>query len=189
MRAASSDDSPPPSPAAAAASAEAFQDLFSQVYTELRALAQRRMSEQRPGHTLHATELVHEVYLRLYAADGQRIDYANRAHFFHAVGQAMRHILIDHARSRGRAKRGGDRERVAVDLAELALPTDAESFLAVDEAFQRLEVKDARAAEVVRLRFYAGLSVEQTAEAMGISPRSVAREWAFARAWLLHCLE
>jgi RNA polymerase sigma factor (TIGR02999 family) len=182
------DDSPPSSQAAAVSSPDAFQKLFSQVYTELRAIAQRRISAERPGQTLHATELVHEVYLRLFGADGARIDYANRAHFFHVVAEAMRHILIDHARRRGRAKHGGDRERVTVDLAELALPVDADNFLAVDEAFQRLEAKDARAAEVVRLRFYAGLSVEQTAEAMRISPRSVAREWAFARAWLLHCL-
>jgi RNA polymerase sigma factor (TIGR02999 family) len=147
------------------------------------------MNDERAGHTLHATELVHEVYLRLFGVDGRRIDFANRAHFFHCVGEAMRHILIEHARRRGRRKRGGDRERVTLDLAELALPADAENLLAVDEAFRRLDAKDARAAEVVRLRYYAGLSVEQTAEAMGISARSVAREWAFARAWLLHCLE
>ena len=185
-------DSPasPSSPAAEpASSGERFQRMFSQAYAELRAAAQRRMSQERREHTLHATELVHEVYLRLFGVDGPKVEYASRAHFFHAVGEAMRHILIEHARRRGRLKRGGDRARVTLNPADLELDENGQDLLALDEAFRRLEAKDARAAEVVRLRFYAGLSVEQTAEALGISPRTVEREWKFARAWLLHCFE
>ena len=176
----------------------AFQRLFAQVYGELRALAQRRMNDERPGHTLHATELVHEVYLRLFADDGPRIDYANRAHFFHAVGEAMRRILIDHARRRAAHKRGGGDgtggtgarpQRVSLTLLDAALPVGALDLLTLDEAFVQLETKDARAAEVVRLRYFAGLTIEQTADAMGLSPRTVKREWEFARAWLLKWLQ
>jgi RNA polymerase sigma factor (TIGR02999 family) len=162
-------------------------ELFPQVYTELRALAQRHLSQERRGHTLAPTELVHEVYLRLF--DGELPDYANRAHFFHSVAEAMRRILIEHARRKGSIKRGGGRQRIDLTLAEPASEENPQDLLALNEAIVRLEEKDARAAEVVRLRYFAGLSIDQTAQAMDLSPRTVKREWEFARAWLLKSLK
>ena len=163
-------------------SARAFQDLFTQVYTQLRAMAQKQMAGERDSHTLHATELVHEAFLRLNG-DSQ-LDLENKAYFFHAAAEAMRRILIEHARRRSRIKRGGGRERVTLSLANEALPEEPQDFLALDEALQRLQGKDPRSAEVVKLRYFAGLTIEQTAEAMDLSPRTVKREWEFARAWL-----
>ena|SRR5437773_53730 len=163
-------------------SRKAFERLFEQVYSQLRAMAQQQMNNERPGHSLHATELVHQAYLRL-AKDSQ-IGCADKAHLLHAAAEAMRRILIEHARRRGRYKRGGDRQRITLSLVDAALPEDSDQLLALDEAFERLEEKDSRAAQVVRLRFFAGLTIDQTAEAMELSPRTVKREWEFARAWL-----
>lgn len=164
--------------------------FFAQVYDELRTIAHARMRGERSGGTLQSTELVHEAYMRLNPGDGRR--WENRAHFFAAAAEAMRRILIDRARARGRVKRGGDADgrpapKVPLDIAEvasLADDDDPETILALDRAIERLAERDPRAAEVVRLRFYAGLSVEEVAEMFESSPRTVLRDWAFARAWL-----
>jgi RNA polymerase sigma factor (TIGR02999 family) len=161
----------------------AWNEVLALVYAELRALARRRMAHERPDHTLQATDLVHEAYVRLAGGEEGARAFANRRDFFRAAAEAMRRILIDHARRRGAAKRGAGR-RVALDVADLAARQDPEEILALDEAIQRLEAWDQRVGEMVRLRFFAGLSVEETAEAMGTSPRTVKRDWGFARAWL-----
>ena len=168
-------------------SGASFGGLFKRVYKQLRAMAQEQMEAERSSHTLVATELVHQAYLRLYQRS--RIDWASEGQFVRAAAEAMRRILVEHARGRARLKRGGDRQRVpltlAVDGAEFApLSEDSDQLVALDEALRRLEEKDARAADVVRLRFFAGLTVDQAAETMRLSPRTVKREWEFARAWL-----
>jgi RNA polymerase sigma factor (TIGR02999 family) len=142
------------------------------------------MHRERAGHTLQATALVHEAFVRLLGdAD---VAWDSRGHFYVAAAEAMRRILIEHARSRGREKRGGGRQRVPLSVVDVpASADDPEQILAVDDALRRLEGEDPDAANVVRLRFYAGLGVEETARALGKSPRTVAREWAFARAWLM----
>lgn len=166
----------------------AAEALLPLVYDQLRELARHRMAEERAGHTLQATALVHEAYMRLV---GDRpAGWAGRAHFFHAAAEAMRRILIEHARSRGRVKRGGgaERQRVPLSVIDLAAEHDAGEILDLDEAVCRLDQQSPDVAAVVRLRFYAGLTIEETAEALGISPQSVKRDWAYARAWLFHQL-
>jgi RNA polymerase sigma factor (TIGR02999 family) len=170
---------------------QAARDLLPLVYAQLRSLAGANMAGERRDHTLDATALVHEAYLRLAGGDGAatgRPRFAGRRHFYAAAAEAMRRILIEHARRRGRAKRGGAAKRVDLtdigDVAALAADGDAEKILALDEAVRRLRGHDAGLADIVHLRFYAGLSVEQTAEALGVSERTVKREWALARAWL-----
>jgi RNA polymerase sigma factor (TIGR02999 family) len=172
--------------AAGQGDAGASAALFTRVYDELRAIAGRQMLDERPGHTLGATALVHEVYVRLLGGVPLRVK--DRAGFFHAAAEAMRRVLIEHARQRGRLKRGGQHRRIALDVAHLADETQFDEILAVDEALRRLEQQDAQSAEVVRLRFFAGLSVEETAEVLESSPRTVARDWAYARAWLFRAL-
>ena len=157
------------------------------VYEELRKVAAHRMSSERADHTLQATALVHEAYVRLVG--DQDVQWANRAHFFAAAAEAMRRILIEHARAKQGPQRGGDRRKMPMDVLDLAIADDPEQIVALDEAICRLEEQDADAARVVRLRFYAGLSVEETAAAMNISDRTVKREWAFARAFLFRKLE
>lgn len=166
--------------------AEALERLLPLVYEELRAIARARLRDERPGHTLQATALVHEAYLRLVGSDAP--PWSGRAHFFHAAAKAMRRILIEHARSRGRVKRGGGRVRVDLEDAHVAEWPDPDELLAVDEAIRRLEKVDGRAADVVHLRYFAGLSVEETARALDLSERTVMREWAYARAWLKDAL-
>lgn len=160
----------------------AAEELLPLVYAELRELANRRLAGEGPGHTLQATALVHEAYIRLVGDPSQ--EWESRRHFFAAAAQAMRRILIESARKRKRLKRGGDRRRLPASLAELAETDNFEEIVAVDDAIRRLGEEDAQAAKVVRLRFFAGLSVEETARALELSPRTVAREWAYARAWL-----
>lgn len=167
--------------------AKVSSELLPLVYEELRKLATHRMNSERSDHTLQATALVHEAYLRLLGDDGK--SWTNRGHFFAAAAEAMRRILIEHARARNGPKRGGDRTRLPSDVLDLAEIDDPDQIMALDEAISRLESQDAEAARVVRLRFYAGLSVEETAEVMDISPRTVKREWAFARAFLFRALE
>lgn len=157
--------------------------LLPLVYAQLHELAQARMAGERKGHTLQATALVSEAYLRLVG--DQKVEWANRAHFFHAAAEAMRRILIEHARKKGAVKRGGDWAKAALNVASLAAEEDFSGVVALDEAFVRLEAEDPRAAEVVRLRFYAGLTVDEVAAAMGVSRRTVLREWEYARAWML----
>ena len=168
----------------------AAADLLPLVYDQLRELARHRMAEERGNHTLQATALVHEAYLRLL---GERaVGWAGRAQFFHSAAEAMRRILVEHARARGRLKRGGapsSRHRVPLSVLELATEHDPADLLAIDEAITRLEAESPDVAAVVRLRFYAGLSIDETAEMLGICARSVKRDWAYARAWLFRVLE
>jgi RNA polymerase sigma factor (TIGR02999 family) len=159
------------------------------VYEQLRAIAKQRLSLERRDHTLQATALVHEAYLRLSKQPG--IEFENRAHFYAAAAEAMRRILVEHARSLGREKRSGSRRRteMPLDVVDLAAAVDSEEILTLEAAIRRLEKEDASAAKVVQLRFYAGLSVDETAEALGISASTVDREWAFARAWLRRAID
>jgi RNA polymerase sigma factor (TIGR02999 family) len=160
----------------------AAQKLLPMVYEQLRKAAQKQMAGERPDHTLQATALVHEAYLRLVGS--HQTAWENRAHFYVAAAEAMRRILIEHARKRGRIKRGGDHERAPLSAAYLIQEARPEEIMSVDAAIRRLEGRDSRMARIVRLRFFAGLSVEETAEALGVSDRTVRREWALARAWL-----
>lgn len=166
---------------AASGDAEAAAALLPIVYAQLRAGAQRLLAGESPGHTLQATALVHEAYARL--AGPRELPWAGRAHYYAAAAQAMRRILIDHARAKG--ARGGRPVRIdgLADIAGLAVG-DPEAIVAVDAAVARLEAEDPQAAAVVRLRFYAGLSVGQTALALGVSERTTARLWSLARARL-----
>lgn len=178
----------PPEQPSGRSAREPAQDLTAQVYDQLRAIARARLRSQSKGHTLQATALVHEVYLKL--ADHPSILAGDRARFFHAAAQAMRQILIDHARAKGRVKRGGGAgRRELADVAQLAAEDDPDQILALEEALCRLEQQDPGAAAVVKLRFYAGLSVEEAAEVLGISERTVKRDWQFARAWLYRVLD
>lgn len=160
--------------------------LLGEVYAELRRQAERAMRREDGGHTLQATALVHEAYLRL--AD-QRVAWRSRAHFFGVAAQLMRRILVDHARERHAAKRGGGARAVTLDAAEAAgaargSADETIDLLALHEALERLAALDEGQARVVELRYFGGLSVEETAELLGISPATVKREWAVARAWL-----
>lgn len=159
------------------------------VYRELRALAQARMANERRDHTLQATALVHETWLKLVAAGDGR--WQDRGAFYRAAAVAMRRILVDHARRRLRDKRGGGRRRAPLSVEELAARpdmADADTFLEIDERIAELEREDPRAGEIVRLRFFAGLGVDETAAAMGLSRRTVLREWSYARARLYAAL-
>ena len=161
---------------------ERAERLLPIVYEELRGIARRLMSAERPDHTLQATALVHEAYARLVSE--QPATWSNRKHFFFAASRAMQQLLVEHARARGREKRGGRARRAPLSVLDLAEEHDPAEILALDEAFRRLEGQEQEAAEVVRLRFFAGLSGDETAAVLGISPRQVDRLWAFARAWL-----
>ncbi|HEX2838483.1 MAG TPA: ECF-type sigma factor [Phycisphaerales bacterium] len=158
-------------------------ELVELVYAQLRAIAEQRMSEEGTGHTLQATALVHEAYLRIN--QGRRVPFQNQAHFFAAAAEAMRRILIDHARAKGAIKRGGGAPKAPLSIVDLAVEQDPGQILALDEALQRLEQAEPEVAGVVRMRFFAGLSVDETAQALGLSPRQVDRHWSYARAWLL----
>lgn len=169
--------------AAGAGDRAAADRLFPQVYERLRAIAREHMAGERSGHTLQATALVHEAFVKLLGDGGAR--HAARVGFYYAAGEAMRRILVDHARLHNAAKRGKGRPALQIDgVLDLAGAGDPEEIVAFDGAFLRLQEVAPDAAAVVRLRFYAGLSVEQTAEALGVSARTVDRAWAFARAWL-----
>jgi RNA polymerase sigma factor (TIGR02999 family) len=161
----------------------AAAQLLPLVYDELRLLAAQRLAREDPGQTLDATALVHEAYLRLVGPDPVR-GFQGRQHFLAAAAQAMRRILVERARRRRRRKRGGD--LVRRDLAEsaLAAPQDSDEILAVDEALERLAAVDPQAAQLVQLRYFAGLPIPEAAAALNVSPRSADRIWAYARAWL-----
>ncbi|MDZ4774617.1 MAG: ECF-type sigma factor [Planctomycetota bacterium] len=175
------------SPPASDSGASGERPLLPDVYQHLHAIARARMVEERAGHTLQATALVHEAWLRLSKREGG-VDGIPDASFYEAAAIAMRRILIEHARSKGRLKRGGDRERTPIDVVDLAAEHDPDEILAVEDAVRRLEAEDPDAARVVNLRFFAGLDVAETARALGISERTVAREWEYARAWLYRVL-
>lgn len=160
----------------------AKDDLIPLVYTELRRMARAKMAREQPGQTLQPTALVHEAFLRLLGAESPR--WENRAHFFGAAAEAMRRILIERARSKGRLKRGGELRRVDLDSSVAQIEPTSLEVLAVDEALSRLESIDTRMAEVVKLRYFAGLTLEETANALGLSLSTVNRLWTAARAWL-----
>ncbi|MFO0874047.1 MAG: ECF-type sigma factor [Phycisphaerales bacterium] len=173
---------------AEAGEAHAANELLPLVYAQLRRAAEIALRDERPGHTLQATALVHDAFVRMVGENP--VGWSGRAHFYHAAARAMRQLLVEHARARGRIKRGGDGtpgsapKRVPLGVADLAEEGDPGEILALDEAMSHLEAIDPEAAAVVRLRFYAGLSGEQAAQALGISPRQVDRLWAYARAAL-----
>jgi RNA polymerase sigma factor (TIGR02999 family) len=173
--------------AAAAGDPKAVADLLPLVYDELRKLAAVRVAQENPGQTLQATALVHEAYLRLVGAQGASEGYDGRGHFFAAAAEAMRRILIDRARQRQSRKRGGDLRRVELDAgALLADPDDhaADDLLALDDALQQLEAEDPAKARLVKLRYFAGLSIRDAADALGISVATAKRHWIYARSWL-----
>ncbi len=165
----------------------AAERLFSLIYDQLHALARKHMLAERPDHTLQATALVHEAYLRLVKLD--EIAWQGKAHFFIAAADAMRRILVDHARTSGAVKRGANWKAVSLNLNELASCERMGELLAIDEALELLNAHDATAAQVVRLRFFAGLSIDETARSLGLSPRTVDREWRYAKTWLRARLE
>ncbi len=166
----------------AAGDRQSTDRLLEAVYDQLRRIAQQHMKDEKPGHTLEATALVHEAYLRLVR--NKELKWSSRAQFYVAATHAMQRILVEHARKKKRLKRGGDRQPMASNVLDLARDENLEDVVALNEAINRLEGEDARAALVTRLRFYAGLTVEETAKAMKLSERTVMREWAYARAWL-----
>lgn len=175
------------------AAPERIRQLLPLVYEQLRAAAQKLMKGERVGHTLAATALVHEAYLKLIGP--RELPWQNRGHFYVAAAEAMRQILLDHAKARGRLKRGGGAYSRQIPLdaaATLAVGSspaeDRVDFLALDDAMRRLEARDPRAAQVVRLKYFAGLEIAQVALALGVSERTLKKDWAFAKAWLERAL-
>jgi len=173
--------------AAAEGDPNAAADLLPLVYTELRALARAQLKRLPPGQTLQPTALVHEAYLRV--AGRKDPGWDSRGHFFAAGAKAMRDILVDEARKKMAKKRGGGESRIALEQAEMTFSVPSEDVLAVDEALKKLEQDDPRKGQIVNLRFFARLTVEETAAALGISPTTVRREWRYIRAWLGDRLE
>jgi RNA polymerase sigma factor (TIGR02999 family) len=168
----------------------AAEQLLPLVYDELRALAAHRLAQEKPGQTLQATALVHEAYLRLVANGGgssprvEQQQWDSRGHFFAAAAEAMRRILVDRARLKGREKRGGQRQRINIDAADLVTTVTPDQLLAVDEALAKLARTDPVAARIVELRYFAGLTVEEAGKAAGMSTATAYRHWNYARAWL-----
>jgi RNA polymerase sigma factor (TIGR02999 family) len=162
---------------------QAAEQLLPLVYNELRKLAAAKLAHEKPGQTLQATALVHEAYVRLVGGNAPQ-QWDGRGHFFAAAAEAMRRILINRARDRGRLKRGGNQRPINLDQIEVALDTPDEDLLALDEALQQLAADDKLCADLVQLRFFAGLSMGEAAEALGMPRRTADRHWAYARAWL-----
>ena len=165
-----------------AGDARALENLLTAVHGELRRQAARYLRRERQNHTLQPTALVNEAFLKL--VDQRSVRWQNRAHFFGIAAQAMRRILIDHAKAHRRIKRGGVKQNVTLDEGMLAAESKSVDLLALDEVLTRLASIDERQARVVELRFFGGLSVEETAEVMGLSPATIKREWSMAKAWL-----
>jgi RNA polymerase sigma factor (TIGR02999 family) len=161
----------------------AAEQLLPLVYDELRQLAAQRLAHEKPGHTLEATALVHEAYLRLVSAEGLQ-SWDSRGHFFAAAAEAMRRILIDQARRKQSGRRGGGQKRLPLEHVEISAPEPSLDLLALDEALERFEQVDRVKADLVKLRYFAGLTIPQAAEALGISSTTADRYWSFARAWL-----
>ena len=168
---------------------KAADELLPLVYEELRLLAAQKLSQEKPGQTLQATALVHEAYIRL--VEGENQNWNSRGHFFKAAAEAMRRILVDNARRKQSLKQGGEHQRMDIDistadLSSLSLPGESvpEDVIAIDEALEKLGRKDPRNAELVKLRYFAGLSLDQAAEIEGVSRRTATRWWTYARAWL-----
>jgi RNA polymerase sigma factor (TIGR02999 family) len=171
--------------AANAGDGSATDQLFPLVYEELRRIARQHMANESPGLTLQATALVHEAYLRLLGPTPDAgTSWRNRAHFFGAAATAMRRILIERARKHHAAKHGGGQKRLSLDDIDIAVQEQSENLLRLDEALAELERRDSRKAKIVMLRYFAGLTIEQTASALDLSITTVKDEWAFARAWL-----
>ena len=168
--------------------AHAAEQLLPLIYDELRKLAAQKMAQEAPGQTLQATALVHEAYLRLVDTDNIQ-HWNSRGHFFAAAAEAMRRILIDNARRKRRPKHGGDRARIDLDAVEIAAPENADDLVTLDDALTDLAATDPQAAQLVKLRYFAGLTIKQAAEILGVSPRAVDFLWAYARAWLLKKIE
>ena len=162
---------------------DAESELISLVYDELRRLAAYHMRRERPDHTLQATALVHEAYMRL--AEQRDVTWQNRAHFFAIAGKLMRRILIDHARAHQREKRGGTLHKTTLkDLPVFFPPEESEELIVLDRALDRLAEEYPRQSQVVELRYFGGLSVDEAAEVLNVSPKTVKRDWSLARAWL-----
>jgi RNA polymerase sigma factor (TIGR02999 family) len=162
----------------------AAEKLLPLVYEELRRLAAHKMAQENPGHTLEATALVHEAYIRLVdSAEARHWD--SRGHFFAAAAESMRRILVEQARRKGRLKRGGELVRHDIQELEIVTQVKPDEIIAVDEALQKLETQNADAAQLVKLRYFAGMTIPESAEAIGISSRKADQLWAYARAWLL----
>jgi len=161
---------------------EVVDELMPLIYRELKRIAGGQLRGERPGHTLQATALVHEAYLKL--VDQRDVTWRNRAHFFGVAARVMRRILLDYAKARGRDKRGGGAEKISLDESLVVAEDRCSELVRIDAALDRLEVFDERQAKVVEMRFFGGLSVEETAEALGVSEPTVKREWAMAKAWL-----
>ena len=164
----------------------ALGKLMPLVYRELRRLAGHYMRRERPGHTLQASALVNEAYLRL--VDYRRMQWQNRAHFFAVAAQAMRRVLVEHARSRQYAKRGGTAQRISLDDVAVLTDQQAAELVALDDALTSLEALDARKARIVELRYIGGLSIEEAAETLGVSTATVERDWRSAKAWLYRAI-
>jgi RNA polymerase sigma factor (TIGR02999 family) len=162
----------------------AAEQLLPLVYDELRKLAAARLAQEKPGQTLQATALVHEAYLRLIGAAEPGQSWDNRGHFFAAAAEAMRRILIEAARRKGREKHGGLLDRQELVLGAVPLPVPSDELLAIDEALAKFEAANPQAARLVKMRYFAGLTIPETAKHMGISPRKANQIWAYARAWL-----
>lgn len=170
--------------AAAAGDRQAAADLLPLVYDELRKLASARMAAESPDQTLQATALVHEAYLRLVGPDDVT-RWENRAHFFAAAAEAMRRILVENARRKGRTKHGGELNREELSEIPIVIPDVHEDLVALDAALDRLKATNSQAVELVHLRYFAGLSLAEAADLLAISPRTAGRLWAYAKAWLL----
>jgi RNA polymerase sigma factor (TIGR02999 family) len=158
------------------------EQLVETVYNDLRRLAHHYMDQERAGHTLQSTALVHEAYLKLI--DQTKVDWRNRSHFFAIAAQAMRRILVNHAKGKGRIKRGGDRRKISLDEALTVSKESSDDVLALDEALERLAEIDEQQAKIVELRFFGGMTVDETAVALDLPKRTVEREWTACRAWL-----
>jgi RNA polymerase sigma factor (TIGR02999 family) len=166
----------------------AAEQLLPLVYDELRRLASQRLAQEKAGQTLQATALVHEAYLRL-VGDGEQQQWDSRGHFFAAAAEAMRRILVENARRKESLKRGGDLARADFDERQIAAPVIAEEVLALDQALTKLAGADRMAAEIVQLRYFAGLTLPEAAQVLGVSPRTAGRLWSYARAWLRQEIE
>jgi RNA polymerase sigma factor (TIGR02999 family) len=166
----------------------AAEQLLPLVYDELRKLAAAKIAQEKPGQTLQATSLVHEAYLRLVDVDKAQ-HWDSRQHFFSAAAESMRRILVEQARRKGRLKRGGDLDRVPLDDVEIKVETSKLDLIALDEALRELAAESPEKAEVVQLRFFAGLSHEEVAEIFGVSAITIKRHWRYARVWLLRQME
>jgi RNA polymerase sigma factor (TIGR02999 family) len=166
---------------------QAAEKLLPLVYEELRKLATTRMANEKAGQTLQPTALVHEAWLRLVGKETPK--FANRAHFFAAAAEAMRRILIDNARRKGAVRHGGGQQRVDLEHVDLASATDDDQLLAINDAVEKLAAQSKAEAELVKLRYFVGMTVEEAADALGISPRTADNYWAHARAWLFRELK